>query len=106
MNDLVARCLRYAEEGKDDRAVMRRKYPGHAEIVDWVRSGGMQVASVEVDGKRFGERTKDYIGPFVHWVSEFAEMLKHGRIQPSGKIRVRRRLVGTFPRVTEKDENV
>lgn len=85
------RIRSYARPAKDRRERMRREYPEHAEIVDWARGGGMEVAAVTVGGKTFGRPLPDAEPPPVYVVSDVVRALADGTIQPSGKVREKRK---------------
>lgn len=85
------RIRAYAKPAQDRRERMRREYPEHAELTDWARGGGMEVAAVTVGGKTFGKRLPDAEPPPVYVVSDVVRALADGTIQPSGKVRERTR---------------
>ena len=79
---------RKAQESRDRRERLRREYPDHAELTDWARAGGLEVAAVTVDGVTFGKRTPDCEPPLL-LVSQLMEGLADGTIKPSGIYRDR-----------------
>ena len=75
-----------AARGYAKRERMRQEYPGHALLTDWARSGGLEVAAVTVDGKKFGKSLPDAepISVLIY-ASEIAAAAADGRIRIAGQ---------------------